>query len=481
MDAIDHGKVVLAAILGRGGVTALDYASARINVAHFDDRVQRGLFILAQRYADQTRGILPRHALEDLLRDRDPGTGLLYLEYFDALAALRPTVPDFRHSLGMLRELAAERETGEALAQGLEILRHGARDERGNPVRGHEDARAHVVAAFADIEREAAAGEAPEGDIRRETGKMHAVYAKASELRTAGRSAGIATGLPRLDQALSGGYAPGELALIMGFASAGKSQWCAHQAWHASVMQGRDVLLFATETTRANMQVRILGRHSRLPKFGLQRGLNTRDIRAGTLSPGDYSAFKAVLDDFGKGDYGKCYIVQVPRGATIGSLEARAAAVSRQFAPELVIIDYLALIRPDRARKDRREELSPVLMDAKQFAVTFRDGQGVPVLSPWQVSREGRKEARTRGGYSLSDLSETAEAANTPDIILSLMDPENDDTRGRKVPLTLEVLKNRENERFVKLELTADFASSYFTVREQGSDSLLDSLMEEEQ
>ncbi len=466
IDAGEHGKVVLAAVFSTGGVKALDYASRHLTADHFEDRVQAALFVLAQRYADQTRGTLPRHALEDLLRARAPGTALLYLEYYDLLSAMRPSVPDLRHSVGMLRELSAEKATGEAIAQGMEILRQGAKDERGNDLRGHADARAHVLGAFADIEREAAASQSPEGDTRREMAKVHEAYAKAAELHAGGRSTGVTTGLTRLDQALSGGLAPGELALVIGFTSSGKSQLLSHWAWHAAVERGKNVVLFASETTRANMLIRILGRHSRLPKFGLRNGLNTRDIRAGTLSSEDYQAFRAVMADYQKAE-GQPYIVQVPRGFTVSWLEARLNAISRQFSPDLCLIDYLGLARPERTRKDRREELGLILQDAKQWAVTFGDGRGIPVVSPWQISREGRKAVRDRGGYTLSDLSETAEAANTPDVIFSLLEPEADDSRGRRVPLKLDVLKNRENERYVRLDLVADFASSYFAAREQ--------------
>ena len=475
-DASDHGKVVLAAALR--SVKALDYAARHVTEEHFEDRVQKGLFVLAMRYAEQTRGELPRRALEDLLRDRPPGTSLLYLEYYDLVAVLRPSVPDFRHSVAQLRELRQSTATGDAIAQGKEILVQGARDEQGNELRGHADARAHVLAAFADIEREAAASQHPEGDTRREMALVRERYAKARELKLSGRSAAVATGIPRLDAALSGGLANGEFAIVFGWTSSGKSQLMAHLAWHAAVEQGKNVVLFASETTRDNMLIRILGRHSRKPQFGLRAGLNTRDIRDGALTSAEYAAFRAVTEDYERAE-GHAYIVQVPRGFTVAFIESRLNAVARQFSPDLCIIDYLGLARPDRHRKDLREELGMILKDTGQLAVTFNDGRGIPVISPWQVSREGRRGARERGGYSLADLSESAEAANTPDIVCSLQEPENDDTRGRNVPVKLEVLKNREGERYVKIDMMADFANSYFQVRD-GAEQVNPLLDEEE-
>lgn len=484
MDAVAHGKTVLAAVLGgKGSIKALDYAARYLAPDHFEDSTQKALFVLAQRYADQTSGILPRTALEDLLRSYPPGTAQLHLEYFDHVASRHPSLSDFKHSVAQLRELKQEEATGQALAQSLVILREGVTDGK-QELRGHAAARHHAVSAFADLERDAAAGQAPEGDIRAETAKLHAAYAKARERRTAGHSAGIGTGIEDLDRALSGGLANGEFAMVAGFSSAGKSQWVAHQAWHASMMQGKNVVLFSSETTRANMQVRIIGRHSRLPQFGLPTGLNTRDIRAGTLNQEEYQAFRAVLEDYRSDAYrGRCYIVQLPRGATMSMLESRLSAISRQFLADIVMIDYAALLRPDTQgrKQERRDDMTLLLQDCKQLSVTYNEGRGVPVFTPWQVSRTGRKEVADRGYYIFNDLAETAEAERSPDVIISLLDPEQDDSRGRRVPLKLDVMKNREAERFVRIELIADFANSYFAVPSSASDDdAMAGLMEDE-
>jgi replicative DNA helicase len=471
IDAADHGKVVLSAIFGYGSVKALDYALARISPHFFVDPVQQALFTLAQRYADQSRAIMPRAALEDLLRSQEPGKALMYGEYYDALACQQPHISDFVHSVGQLRELSVERATGEALAQGMEILRAGVWSEDGKKLQGPGDARAHVLAAFSVVEREAAAAESPEGDARTEERDMLALYAKAKAQRAAGTASGVMFGLPELDEKLPGGLLPGEMALVLGFTSSGKTAWCCSWAWHAVTQQGRNVVIFTSETLRPQLRVKIASRHSRDPRFGLAKGLNSRDIRAGTLKTDEESALRAVLDDFSTNPgYGKCYIVQVPRGFTVSGVEGRLNAIDRQFHPDLVIIDYAQLLRSGRARKDTREEQGETVKDCKELAATFRGGHGVPLVSPWQVNREGRKAMKERGGYSLLDTAETAEAANTPDLILSLADPDADTSRGRAVHMELGVPKNRDGERGTGIQLTADFATSYFAARDRSTD-----------
>ena len=85
---------------------------------------------------------------------------------------------------------------------------------------------------------------------------------------------------------------------------------------------------------------------------------------------------------------------------------------------------------------------------------------------------------RKRSARENMELRQTA----GKEVIISLLDPEQDDTRGRRVPLKLDVMKNREAERFVRFELTADFANSHFALASSASDdSLLAPLMEDEE
>jgi len=476
MDALEHGKTVLSAVFyGGGSLKALDYLRSRLEASHFADPVQQALFVLASRYADQAHGILPRKALDDLLRDAAPGRAQHLGEYYALLAASCPQPHQFRHSAAQLRELAAERATGEALAQGMEILRSGARDDDGNLLKGHRAAREHVLAAFAGAEQLHAGAEAPEGDVRTEQNEILARYAKAKQQRVEGSASGVAFGIPEFDRRLPAGAQPGSLIITLGWTSSGKTRFCVNWAWHASVMQGRDVVYFTTETLRPQVSAALLARHSRHEKFGLPRGLDSNAILGGTLSAAEEPALQAVLADFASGSYGRCWVVQTPRAATIGTVEARLAALSRQFRPAIVFMDYLQLLAPEHYRRDARqhEDLSGIVKEAKQVAATFADGAGVPVVSPWQVTREGRKNARSSGGYSLLDVSETKEAADSADMVLALLDPENDTSRGRAVPIEATMLKNRDGERNFTAKLTADFATCWFGSQVSTTEGLL--------
>jgi replicative DNA helicase len=459
MDAIDHGRAVLGAILA-GRSDLLSAAQRHLTPAHFTDSVQAALFGFCERYADQAGGVLPRSALADILRSQAPGTVLKYEEYFDLLTAAKPADDEFTWSVQQLRELYADRRTGELTAGAYKILTQGVTEGK-RELKGHADARAFLLSGLAEIERDLDAASAPEGDMRAEGREIKDDYARREAQRAAGT--GISASIPVVDLMLGGGYQRGELNLVAGYVSSGKTAACCQIGWHAVTQQGKNVVFFTSETLRSQVRFKILARHSRLEQFGLKDGINTRDMKAGALGEAK-NAFAAVLHDFSSNPaYGRCYIAQVPRGATVATLESRLARLARDWTADLVIVDYLALLRPEIRHRDLRESLVDILKEAKQVAATYCDGLGVPLLSPWQIKRESRDEASKRGGYTLNSLSETAEASNTADVILSLLEPDTDDSRGRSVPLKLSVLKNRDGERGGEpLELTADYATSYF-------------------
>jgi replicative DNA helicase len=478
---VAHGRVVLAAVIGGGSIRALDYAWRFLTPDHFTDKSQRVLFELLRRYADQTSGgIMTRSALDDLMRGQKPGSVQMYGEAYDAIAAL--AVPDlfgFKHSVSQLRELAAERGTEVALAQGLEILRHGVKTGRGDEeLRGHADARAYVMAQLAEAEQAGGGDDTPEGNVMTEGDDILAAYAQAKELKAAGQAPGIEFGLPDLDAYL-GGLGNGEMALVAADTTAGKTSLCVQIAWYNAIECGKNVVIFTTEQLRRSLQGKIVARHSRHSKFGLPRGLNDADIRYGRLEPEEERALAAVLDDLKTcGDYGVLNVVQMPEVATVSVMAARYSVIRRQYRPDLVIADYLQLFTPDHSRRESnmREDQSGIIKSAARWCAACDDGRGVPFISPWQVNNEGVNFRKQHGRYDLQHLSETKESGRTPGMVVALLNPEEDMSGGRLVPLEVQVLKNRAGPRGRRFPVTADYATSWFSDRsdcDTGLDEML--------
>lgn len=470
---VAHGQVVLSAIIGgTGSLSALGYARERLTPEHFTDKTQMVLFRVLGTYADKYDGIMSASALGDILRDLKTGSAQMYVESYAAIAARPlPELHAFKHSVGQLRELAGARRTEEALAQGLEILRHEVTDARGNVLRGHVDARAHVLEVFAEAEQAAGASDSPGGNVVAEGDSALADYARIKELRAQGKVPGIEFGIASLDSQLDGGVGNGEMVLIAAGTTAGKSSLCVQTAWYNSVMQGKSVLVFTTEQLRTALRIKFIARHSRHPKFGLPRGLDTAAIRSGRLTADEERALTAVTADLKTGGYGVCNIVQMPSTCTLDVMAGRAAAVSRQLPdghPDLVIVDYLQLFQAVRPGRDARQnELQGAILKAAQrWAQSFQDGRGVPLISPWQVNKEGVLKMKSGSGFTLEDMSETSEASKTPGMVLGLASSEEDLSRGRRAQLELSVLKFRDGPRGWKFPIEADYATCHFKDRE---------------
>jgi replicative DNA helicase len=156
--------------------------------------------------------------------------------------------------------------------------------------------------------------------------------------------AGIQTGYSYLDY-VTGGLRPGELLLIGGESGSGKSMLLmnmAIQIWlqnnkpevQPAYLPGKNVLYFSLEMPFKPCLNRVLGRLSSSP---------TKLIRQAKLNQMDAENLKKVLRFINAYPY-HFEIVDIPRGATIESLELIYEEAKAIYNPDIVVIDYLGLM-----------------------------------------------------------------------------------------------------------------------------------------
>jgi replicative DNA helicase len=461
----DPGTTVLGGILP-ARADLLEQAARKLRPLHFTGQVLPGMFSLLQRYLDMTGEVMTRAALAGFLDEQkaQAGTTALWLETYDLCASLPVSDGEFAWAVGRMRELASEQATGQALTEAYQILTQGAGQGEDRKV-GPDAARLHVMERFAAIDADLNQADAPEGEVNAEEDQILDRYARTAYARKlAGGSPGISLGIPSVDAVLGGGLSRGELALFAGFSSSGKTSLCVQMAWHAKCVQGKNVVIFTSETLRHQVINKLVSRHSRHPQFAheMPDGLDSARVRSGTLSGPEMAAFQSVVRDFTHNPaYGRCYLAQVPFGATIGQVRSRLERIGHLFPVDLFIVDYLQLLHADRRRDTSHEEAAQMVKDAKAAASTFSNGLGVPMVSPWQVNRSGRDRALKEGGYSGIDLAGTAEAFNTPDVVLTLLEPAKIENP-RSCPVKGELLKNRDGPRGSDFPLKIDYATSWF-------------------
>lgn len=458
----DHAEIVLSAILPDRR-DLLDRAIRDLTIDHFSDSTHILIFSLLEKYLNISHAVLSVHALKDSLSrsGKNAGETLALVETFELLSAKEHSEAEFNWSIHQLKEIRAEKATEKALTESMAILK-GAIDSTGKEIKGHEAARQHLLFKITEIDRDVRVEDAPEGDIRSEYDDIMRDYNIRKSLREQGASEGILFGIPKLDESV-GGLERGTLSLMAAYAHTGKTQLCVQLAWSAAIEQGRNFLFYTTETVRDQVRRRMVSRHSKHPKFGSALGLDSVKLAKGNFDREEELLLDAVVKDLAdkKNEYGRCEIVQVPRGSSMTYIETRSTAHQRQFNIDLIIMDYLALLSPDRNRGTIREEQLNVIKEAKQFAVTFNRGLGVPFVSPWQTGRASLDDANKVGRYTLSAMAETAEAERSSDVIVSLLGPTEKD--GSFIAVKGQLLKNREGITDSSIPMYLDLTTSHFS------------------
>lgn len=449
----NHGQVVLAAIIPSRR-DLLMYAITALEADHFPNDIHRQLFQLLDRYFDQAAGVMPRKILSEMLRKRVPvSKAILYEEAYDELAQYKVEDHEFRWSVAQLKDIRSQRMSGEAITTAMEILERGAEVD-GKELKGHEDMWAYLYQEGSSIEQMQLTEVAPEGDIRDELREIVKDYSDRENKPL--HAQGVFSGIRGIDNVTSG-FQPGELILVVAYTGEGKSQFVTQTAWHAAVKQGKNVFFATTETIRPMVRRRLVARHSREPKFEIPGGFNTRDLKNGTLPPEHRAKLVEVAKDLTQNPaHGHIYLAQVPRGATLKFLEGRLLRQQASWRVDLVVMDYLALLKPERKSDNRVADFSDLLVDAKQIAATFDNGRGVPILSPWAIKQEKYTEALKTGYYTLGSLSDTSEAEKSSDTILSLLTMPDAPNQ-----VKMQFLKNRDGETPRPFMVETDFKSTY--------------------
>jgi len=79
-----------------------------------------------------------------------------------------------------------------------------------------------------------------------------------------------------------------------------------------------------------------------------------------------------------------------PKRASLETIERHLQQLKSQYeyTPDVIIIDYLDLLKNRKSRKERKDDVDDIYTDAKGLAKQLR----VPIISPSQVNRAGAKD-----------------------------------------------------------------------------------------
>ena len=215
---------------------------------------------------------------------------------------------------------------------------------------------------------------------------------------------GVPTGLTDLDSRL-GGLHKQDLIIIAGRPSMGKTALATNIAFHAAKNIEKKnskstVAFFSLEMSSEQLSTRILSEQSRI---------KSNDIRRGRVSESEFEKFietsKNIFDL-------PLYIDETP-AITIAAISNRSRRIKRLFGLELVVVDYIQLMRSSGKKEyNRVQEISEITQGLKALAKEL----DVPVLALSQLSRQ--VEQRDNKKPQLSDLRESGSIEQDADVVM---------------------------------------------------------------
>ena len=230
---------------------------------------------------------------------------------------------------------------------------------------------------------------------------MDMVEERIENMRTnPGSLAGLPTGFDDLDK-LTTGFHPGDLVIIAGRPSMGKTSFAMNIAEHVALYEKKGVAIFSMEMPAEQLALRVLSSFARIDMGKLRSGeLEDRDWDRLTSQGGLVREAPLYIDATG--------------ALSPLELRARARRMKQRHDIQMIIVDYIQLMQVPGTKENRTNEISEISRGLKALAKEL----GLPVLALSQLNRgvEQRDNKRPR----MSDLRESGGIEQDADIVALL-------------------------------------------------------------
>lgn len=215
---------------------------------------------------------------------------------------------------------------------------------------------------------------------------------------------GIETGFTDFD-IVTAGLQRSDLIVVAGRPSMGKSAFAINIMEHAAIVNKVPTAFFSLEMSKEQLVQRLLCALARVDGRKLRTGfLSNQDWPNLTTAAGKLSECPIFIDD--------------ATNITVLELRAKARRLKSHHDIQLIVLDYLQLMRGTSGIESRQQEISEISRSLKALARELH----VPVIAISQLSRavEGREDHRPQ----LSDLRESGAIEQDADVVVLLMRPE---------------------------------------------------------
>jgi len=214
---------------------------------------------------------------------------------------------------------------------------------------------------------------------------------------------GVPTGLRDLDNML-GGLHKSDLVIIAGRPSMGKTALATNIAFNAAKrilekQKKSSITFFSLEMSSEQLSTRILSEQSRITSSNIRRGKINQD------------EFEKFIETSKNLENLPLFIDDTP-AITISTLSNRARRIKRLHGLDLIIVDYIQLMKSGNYRNEGRvQEVAEITQGLKAIAKELN----VPVFALSQLSRA--VEQRDDKKPQLSDLRESGSIEQDADVV----------------------------------------------------------------
>lgn len=414
---VEAERAVLGSILLEN--SAMDLALEQVDVDYFYKTSHQLIFRAMRELAEKTEPI-DVVTLAALLRSRNELEAVGGTTTLVALSNAVPTAANVRHysiivrKHGMLRRL---------IESATNIVKKAY--ESDDPDQAVDSAEAAI---FEVAQSKAKQGISSIADLVADAFQN---IEKLAEQRKA--ITGVSTGIMRLDHMLSG-LQPSDLIIIAGRPSMGKTAFSVGMGLHASAEDRRRVAIFSLEMSKESLVVRMLCSEGRIDMSKLRGGFLTEDDWPRLArAAGRLSESKIFIDDTGSISVlelrAKCrrlaaeqkreveielrreMMERKQRGEEVDE-EAYQQAWDSHPGLELVIVDYLQLMRGGGNSQSREQEISEISRGLKALAKELN----IPVVALSQLNRGVEQRTDKRPG--IADLRESGAIEQDADVIM---------------------------------------------------------------
>jgi replicative DNA helicase len=238
-----------------------------------------------------------------------------------------------------------------------------------------------------------------------DVGSIHKKILEQSErILEKGISSGVQSGLRMLDN-VTNGWQKSDLIIVAGRPGMGKTAIAVSVVMHPSIYRKKPTAFFSLEMSKEQLVSR------------MQSNLSKVDVSRIVKKQMSKMEIDKVRDDCHPLEDAPIYIDDSPNISMI-DLKSKSRKLVRDMGVELIVIDYLQLMRSGLNIQNREQEIAEISRGLKGLAKELK----IPIIALSQLSRT--VESRSDKKPMLSDLRESGQIEQDADMVIFCYRPE---------------------------------------------------------